>query len=483
MKINCWAILAFLLLMFSCNKHIIDENDGLDNFSEENSSIVTPFFAGDGLYDVLGEGYDVTQDFAHPNSVRQPVIDIARLVNDRFGDFHQNHHVIQESEHITGQNTEDYSEKLSNKFDLGVPLFGGSIRRNFSETTTFNNKHSYGSYYKYIQHKRLGFFTPTSILAQQYLTQAFVNDIETLSPRNIVVKYGTHVLADIFLGGKLEVHYKTESNTRDYSRATEAGLKAGLTDVFSISADITTNITHKSTNFNQRLYYRTLGGDGTKGLEGTVNLDGSSVPSINIQQWQSSCNKDNVALINIGENGLIPIQDLISSPSKKTALTNYINQYFQDNRVKISDHNSIRYGMYKLTNVRSGLVLTIAESSTNPGQRAIQWNWGYFPDRQWTIEKHANNTYKLINANSGQVLAVADASFRQGHRVIQWPWTGGNEQRWVIERNANNSYRLINYNSGQGLAPADASYNLGHHIVQWPWGPTNNYEWNIELIY
>ena len=44
-----------------------------------------PRAAGDGIYDVLGYGYDITSDYLGEASVRQPVLDVEAFIRDNKG--------------------------------------------------------------------------------------------------------------------------------------------------------------------------------------------------------------------------------------------------------------------------------------------------------------------------------------------------------------------------------------------------------------
>ena len=64
MKKFCY-LLGFLLLFYSCS-----EMENLPNV-ESSVSNVTTRAAGDGVYDVLGYGYDITDDYMGENSTRR----------------------------------------------------------------------------------------------------------------------------------------------------------------------------------------------------------------------------------------------------------------------------------------------------------------------------------------------------------------------------------------------------------------------------
>ena len=73
MKKFCY-LLGFLLLFYSCS-----EMENLPNV-ESSVSNVTTRAAGDGVYDVLGYGYDITDDYMGENSTRLKILDVEAFV-------------------------------------------------------------------------------------------------------------------------------------------------------------------------------------------------------------------------------------------------------------------------------------------------------------------------------------------------------------------------------------------------------------------
>lgn len=450
---------------------------------KNNSSLVAT--ALDGQYDVLGHGYDITGEFANSDYSRQQVIDVSKLVSVDRSNFYDNKSVYQYNDYVSGENVEDYSRHMTSKVVANgiFKLFTGDFNRKFDETQKLNNKYSYATAFYIIKQRAMSLLLDPQEIANQFLTANFKNDIQNLSAQKIVEKYGTHVLTNITLGAKMEINYTTESNTREIISATDAGVKFAAANIFGIDINQTTNISSKSTNFNQRLRYRTFGGDGTKGLLGTINLDQSSLPVLNIQNWQSTCTRENAVLVDIGNNGLKPITDFINDSSKKAMVEQYINEYFEVNKVKITDYIKVKYGRYKISNVNSNKVLAIPRASTKPGIQTVQWDWLQGAEQQWLIESNNDGTYRLTNANSGLVLAVSKNSISNGANIIQWNWQNGSEQKWILEKDINNHYKLKNENSGLVMAVGSGSTFNDAKIIQWNWQNGSEQKWNLELIY
>lgn len=71
-----YFLLGVLLISYSCS-----EFEELPNDQYPLPDAITRL-AGDGKYDVLGFGYDVTGEYLHPRSVRSPVLDIEKYEKD-----------------------------------------------------------------------------------------------------------------------------------------------------------------------------------------------------------------------------------------------------------------------------------------------------------------------------------------------------------------------------------------------------------------
>ena len=65
-----YFLLGVLFISYSCS-----EFEELPNDQYPLPDAITRL-AGDGKYDLLGFGYDVTGEYLHPRSVRSPVLDI-----------------------------------------------------------------------------------------------------------------------------------------------------------------------------------------------------------------------------------------------------------------------------------------------------------------------------------------------------------------------------------------------------------------------
>lgn len=333
MKKNYALIAAFgaVFMISGCSK------DKSAAVKDDNPSTNKPHSAVDGLYDVLGYGYNVTGEYGNSSAATYKVIDVERLKNDQPNRVEIDLSKKQEGKIFSADNAESYSKKISAtlKATVGFALFKSTITSSYSDASSFSSRYVYSSYELMIQEKR-NKFNATNELLRGYVTAEFTTDVQNNSAAYIVRKYGTHVLSDIILGAKLQVLYQSETSKADRTIAAAAGLDVGIGAIFNINTGLNYDKTSTSQNSSQRLHYKTYGGDPSKSLIGTLSLD-QTVPTVNIANWQSTSNVPNAELIAISNDGLIPISDLIFDGAKKAEVENYIKQYLIDNQVTVDN--------------------------------------------------------------------------------------------------------------------------------------------------
>jgi hypothetical protein len=274
------------------------------------------------------------------------VIDIDKLVQNEPGRYVPDVNVTQYGDYAAGGNASDYLHSLtSNTTATLAPaglsnFWGATLTVNFHETSKVSSKYSYASASVIIKQKRIKFNAPTDLIKSTYLTSVFKSDVSTMSAQQLVTKYGTHVLTDIVLGAKLNVYYRSQSSSSNRGKSVKAGLDVhGLFHTFGIKSDVTYADSSVNSNYDQTMYYSTVGGDGTKSVFGQLNLDDNTVPkTADFTSWQASCTRDNAAFIQISNvaGSTIPLSDLIADAAKKQAVANYIVQYIAGKQTILS---------------------------------------------------------------------------------------------------------------------------------------------------
>ncbi|MFC5282701.1 hypothetical protein [Pedobacter alpinus] len=143
-KLKCGLIMLMIIAFGSCKK---DENKTKigDKNEVKNIGVIKVQASRDGVWDVLGYGYDVTGDYANINDTKLPIIDVTRLKSERPdvigtspGD--QRYGLLK-----YGENAEDYSSDLSRnlKATTDFKVFKGTLTSSFGLTQKYNNKDIY----------------------------------------------------------------------------------------------------------------------------------------------------------------------------------------------------------------------------------------------------------------------------------------------------------------------------------------------------
>ncbi|AZA52315.1 MAC/perforin domain-containing protein [Chryseobacterium sp. G0201] len=332
-----FCISAILMLFLaSCSTDELNNEITAGEAGSSNRSL-SGKTAGDGIYDILGHGYDVAGEYANANSAGFQVVDVERFKNEQTARLISENTFSQEYVEEYGENAETYSKMVSTKVNAtaGIPLFKKTLSVSFNSAVTNTNKYDakyiYGSYNLTIKQKRLRFNATTDMLGD-YLTPEFTQDLQTKTPQQIVSDYGTHVALDIYTGAKLDIMFQAETMNQSRDHAARVGIKAGMKDIFDVDVTNDVNTSSSNQNYSKKLSYRTRGGNPAIGLMGELNLDQNN-PKINISNWQNSSNPSNSVLVDFGSNGLVLIYDLVKDPAKKAQLKAYVDQYLIDNKV------------------------------------------------------------------------------------------------------------------------------------------------------
>ncbi|AZB24502.1 MAC/perforin domain-containing protein [Chryseobacterium bernardetii] len=412
-----------LLFATSCSMEEF-ENSASGGDLNNGSGRSSAKFAGDGAYDVLGYGYNATGEYANSNSAGYQVIDIERFKNEQAGRLITDNVFSQEFLEEYGEHAEAYSKMVSTKVGAtaGFSLFKKLISVSFSSSVVnntsnkFDAKYIYGSYNLLIKQRRFR-FNATPTLLSDYLTPEFINDLQSNKPEQIVNDYGTHVAIDIFTGAKLDVMFQSETTNENREKAARVGVKVGVKKILDVDVQNNVDTSESDKNYSRKLTFKTRGGDPSKGLVGTLDLEIAN-PKINITNWQNSSTPANAVLVEFGSNGLIPLYEFIKDPVKKAEMKAYIDKYLIDNQVRLTYTNSanlvngnfvrnpvtnqiffmfenkLRYiqspmTLYGLFNITSGEIATISPSHLSTVERGADLT----PDNDLKQDIYTNKIY------------------------------------------------------------------------------------------
>jgi hypothetical protein len=335
--------LTLLIAFAGCNK------DEIPEISETINSGPRLKSGGDGVWDVLGFGYDLAGTYLHPESVKNAVINVVRLATDYPDKVYYNASTYGYNSYTYGYNSEDYLTEKSKEVLVsaavsyaplvGKRLFSGS----FSSSSTFSTKLQYNSAYMFancdaVKNVKRIYLTADMSLLMNYLNPSFVQDLNTKSADEVVDIYGTSVLTDFTIGGRISFIYRSvdvNQMTSDVRKSTvKAGLNASLV-ILNISRDANvtqqTIDTYKGNNKTRTLYIEYFGGEGTGA---SYNLE-TGYPTVSISTWETSVNKYNAALTKVDWTKAIPIWEFTTDPVKKSLLKAAVVKHVDDSQIKL----------------------------------------------------------------------------------------------------------------------------------------------------
>jgi hypothetical protein len=287
---------------------------------------------GSSKFSLIGYGYDIIGKYADTSSVKAPAVNIEAYAAAQPDRVSIGTTTYGGPKLIYATNAEDYSYKISLKLkeSKGMMLFKHTITDAFPGEDALSNKYIYAQYEYSMTWKTIR-TDGVDAIVKDYLTPGFRNDVQSLTPENLVKKYGTHVLSGITLGEKLNVYYQAKSAGSDKLQSSVVGFTYALKKVFGIASGSLDRL--KATEINAvsepKLVYEAIGGDPSK--VNKIVANGKTL--INFNEWLSTCTEDKALFTNIVS--MYPLYELINDPAKKAEVKNYITSYIEQNQVKL----------------------------------------------------------------------------------------------------------------------------------------------------
>lgn len=217
---NKLCALSLILLLISCSDEIQQFDDSTKQTQNENKELTTRSLDTDDH--ALGFGYDVTGDYLDKYSIRNSVIDIVKLREFDKNSIITSNEVSGKNQYYYGYTSYDYIKEITKKTGVNTSVSCDSIpivKGNLSFTGSFSKenftRHELSTKYSYASAdickdvRWLRLAESVDVLSN-FLTDKFKRDISNMtSPEQFVKDYGTHVLADITIGGVLRVMYSS----------------------------------------------------------------------------------------------------------------------------------------------------------------------------------------------------------------------------------------------------------------------------------
>lgn len=363
----------------------------------------------------LGYGYDVTGLYCHPSGVRAHVIDIHRfLENGADADrYERKVGTSSDTKIIAAENAEEYCVKLTTKLEVDVKykkLFSGALSLKFDYNNTCSSKYSFGSFFLIMRKASVSLVADDADL-QPYLSAQFLKDFLSKPCTTLIRLYGTHLMTNIVLGGRLEVLCRSIIEHTEKEKVIGAGIKASYKKILNASADVTYDESLVKNNKELQVNIETIGGDPSKCIIDSFDYTKASGDlKSNFASWQNSLNDSNMTLVDMEKGSLIPLVDLIPDEpiykNKKEEFAKAVDKYLSENEFnmvdlpkplyryfcpKLDDHfytmnwNELNYGngQYSFERVECRIYdIKVAESiplyrycSDNDGDHLYTTNW------------------------------------------------------------------------------------------------------------
>ena len=321
---------VMLILSGCADEDIIERNSPVFTLCGNTRS------AGDGVYDILGYGYDITGPYLDTKSSRAIVFDTNKLLEKGLITPYK----LEESRfrYSSGKDVIDFTTNMSSSLQMSTPgilkvIGGASLNIAFGGNSHYNSDYSFAYCTQQYIDSRYRISEADINVLKTCLTKQFIERLSTYTPEQIVEEYGTHVLKDIYLGAKFEVYYMAKSTSSSKKESINAGLGASLFSLFKMDGKFQYDESLAITNKEQSLYYFTIGGDPAVGVQGSLNPENS--PSIDIGKWMASVKSSTPKFIDVDNNSqsFIPIYELVTDPTKKQTLKAYIDNYIKSKEV------------------------------------------------------------------------------------------------------------------------------------------------------
>lgn len=331
-KIYKLLLFTTLLCFVSCtiDNEVERESNSDMNYEESlETSFYTTKSSGDGVWDVLGYGYDIKGDFANPNYAKANILKLELLDNDN----RLTEHLVNTTESIVvaDYNATEYKKEIASKINLGgsgfFGLFDASLTGKFENTIIQNSSYAFGSSDYIVTKKKLSIDGDANEIAQ-YLTINFREDADQMSPKDFTDIYGSHLIKTAYLGAKLNLIFTGSSSLSSSTKTIEAGLSVSFIagKVFGLTGNSSYNPTYSySGKFNSaRMYSKTIGGSTIINVPSLDITNPTQLPTIDISNWLNSITADNSLLINFDNTSLISNYELINDQVVSNEIKDYL---------------------------------------------------------------------------------------------------------------------------------------------------------------
>lgn len=455
-------LLFFSILACSEEELIIDK-------LEKNT--VTTRSAGDSEYDLLGYGYNCFySDFQDPLYAKAKVIDSERLQKGLGRDPITGQEVIftpadietsilhgkTETKTAYGSSIYTLTENLNihataNIGDKILKLFSLDLEATINSGGTKEERNAFYRVdaLKMTRRLTLPYTTPSRL--KYFFTDAFLSDLKKLSGKELVEKYGTHVMTDILLGGKFSAFY-----TGKYTSTSATQLQEFKASSNFLMSSITANSHYDSNLFNSfnnvNIYIKTQGGSQT--VTSIISQDPSGKldnASFDYTSWINSVSNETESLIGIGnpDTKIYLLSEFIDDFNKKKEIELALR--FKESNYKTQNALTSPKGIITVPNNKIGQAVLYEEKKSYQKFISITDFYvgpsGLKPACSFILE-FEDNYVKFKKRNNDYLDNTLRYTSNQNNNT-QW---------WKIEFVDNSFFTLKNLSNNQYLSSYDLKF-------------------------
>ena len=359
------ATLFLSFFIFSCT-----DNEIITDLNTEKENTPTTRSAGDGVYDLLGYGYNCFySDFKDPLYAKAKIIDLDRLEKGLGRDPITGQEVVfnpskietsllhgkTETKTVYGSSVRTLTENLNINATAKVGtkdlnLFSLDLEATINSGGTSENRDAFYRVdaLKMTRRITLPYTTPSRL--KYFFTDEFLSDLKNLSGKDLLEKYGTHVMTDILLGGNFSAFYTGKYTSTESTQLLDFKASSNF-----LMSSITANVHYDNKLFNSfknvNIYIKTQGGSQviTSIISQNANGDLDNV-TFDYASWMNSVTTETESLIGIG------------NPDTKFYL---LSEFIDDLSKKKEIELAIRL---KKTNYTIGIILTSPYTKFNSNE-------------------------------------------------------------------------------------------------------------------
>jgi hypothetical protein len=302
-----------------------------------------PISTSNKIY-AVGFSYDCTGEYASPNSVKKEVFNTQVMIGD--GTLAVNSvQASLTSTMVSGSTITELTNNLAVKANVsgGFGKFKAEAGASFDMNHLTNTNYEYASSYFDLSVRRASLNKDLETLkgSKKYMMEDARNAINGIpveddfgvmkvqypSPsacegstegfRNLIREYGTHVIVEAGLGGRIRHTMSVDISNIKRSYDINAYAQASYQGILTANGSVNEKFSNSYEEYkgSTKTDISVIGGD--EKIAKALGTD-SFTPE-NVKKWTDSVSEDNMALVSFGEKSLIPLYELVD---RRATLTN-----------------------------------------------------------------------------------------------------------------------------------------------------------------